>query len=147
MQINLLVIVVPRFRCCFLHILWNAYVYCNFASNLDKCWNLLSRALLFYFPFICNGVDEVIIATFNITNKWIYWSFWYFEFLDPRHHLWAVLTPIILAHTNVWCIKNRTKLTNVLLLCLVRFLMHQTLVAADTTSYKLLVISNLISKK
>ena len=28
---------------------------------------------------------------------------------------------------NVWCIKNRTKLSNVLLLCLVRFLMHQTL--------------------
>ena len=29
---------------------------------------------------------------------------------------------------NVWCIKNRTKLSNVLLQCLVRFLMHQTLV-------------------
>ena len=27
----------------------------------------------------------------------------------------------------VWCIKNRTKHSNVLVLCLVRFLMHQTL--------------------
>ena len=29
--------------------------------------------------------------------------------------------------SNVWCIKNRTKLSSVLLLSLVRFLMHQTL--------------------
>ena len=30
-------------------------------------------------------------------------------------------------HVNVWCIKNCTNLSNVLLLCLVQFLMHQTL--------------------
>ena len=34
---------------------------------------------------------------------------------------------------NVWCIKIRTKLSNVLVLCLVWFLMHQTLVPVMCT--------------
>ena len=36
---------------------------------------------------------------------------------------------------NVWCIKNRTKLSNVLLLSLVRILMHQTLSPAVSQFY------------
>ena len=35
----------------------------------------------------------------------------------------------ILICSNVWCLENRTNLSNALLLCLVRFLMHQTLLS------------------
>ena len=40
----------------------------------------------------------------------------------------AFSTCISFVSDNVWCIKNQTKLSSVLLLWLVRFLMHQTLV-------------------
>ena len=37
--------------------------------------------------------------------------------------------------SNVWCIKNRTKLSSVLLLRLVRFVMHQTLDRATARNF------------
>ena len=39
------------------------------------------------------------------------------------------------SYYNVWCIKIRTNLSTVSLLCLVRFLMHQTLLQGFPTTY------------
>ena len=44
-----------------------------------------------------------------------------------KHTIGTTTTGLITNLYNVWCIKNHTNLSNVLLLCLVRFLMHQTI--------------------
>ena len=63
-------------------------------------------------PVICLSILDILITLTKDFQAC-------FSIIDASSHYFFVC--------NVWCIKNRTKLSSVLLLSLVRFLMHQTL--------------------
>ena len=96
-------------------------VICPFSSNflfvtsIHESSNLLSK-YSFTFYYFLHWNHSTFFKTFSKMRKAN--LFYKIVFQNVCHYkTWP----------NVWCIKNRTKLCNVLLLCLVRFLMHQTL--------------------
>ena len=89
--------------------MWNIQVrkcVCNGLSNQYNLHNWIRVGAEICVQFSCRcGYDQILHILFDNLKR-------------------CLSGPI-----NVWCIKNRTILSNVLLLCLVRILMHQTLFA------------------
>ena len=91
--------------------MWNAMLGWPAEKLPAKWWQSWNRLNLtspvsFHTLFTCSGIEFL----------WI-WN------CSSHYFLWEKYSAIV----NVWCIKIRTKLSSALLLCLVRFLMHQTL--------------------
>ena len=67
-----------------------------------------------------NTIEKLLVSPPTCTGTYIFSVF--------RLRAFAIChASCCLFSRNVWCIKIRTKLSSALLLCLVRFLMHQTL--------------------
>ena len=90
------------------------------------------------FPYIWNGKGIHFSTTFNSTWFGCYYpSYLFLTYISlPLMVLHSCIINLVL--TNVWCIKNHTRLSNVLLLYLVRFLLHQTILTNLKRAYLLI---------